>query len=202
MATANTAPNRVNTTALGYQGFGAHRDDFTITDHLDRRGLIRAMAEQIAVDQAPMVLGLHGDWGSGKTSALRAMQYHLSGENHRAEKMPDDDIDKGKYQGHVVTVWFEAWRYQNEAAPVVALLQEMRRQISLWRKGLKEVSKLSVVAVESLLDGFVKAGKLIGLESLPFSAKDIRASGERYERDRLEQALPTDTVQKIGRAHV
>ena len=79
------------------------------------------MAEQIAVDQAPMVLGLHGDWGSGKTSALRAMQYHLSGENHRAEKMPDDDIAKGEYQGHVVTVWFEAWRYQNEAAPVVAL---------------------------------------------------------------------------------
>ena len=123
--------------------------------------LIRAMAEQIAKDQAPMVLGLHGDWGSGKTSALRAMQYHLSGENHRKEAIPPQDIDKGLYQDHVVTVWFEAWRYQNEAAPVVALLQEMRRQISLWRTTTGKGKKLSVVAAESVLDGFGKAGKKV-----------------------------------------
>ena len=63
----------------------------------------------------------------------------------------------------------------------------------------QKLSKLSLVAVESLLDGLDKAGKLIGLESLPFSAKDIRASGERYEKDRLEQALPTDTIQDFLR---
>lgn len=199
MTKPNTAPNRVNHTTLGNKGFGAHRDDFTITDHLNRRELVRTMAEQIAKDQAPMVLGLHGDWGSGKTSALRAIQYHLTGENPLAEEMDDRDIGCGLHQGHLVSVWFEAWRYQNEAAPVVALLQEMRRRFSRWHKALGKAAKLGTVAFESILDGLDKASKLIGLESLPFSPKDIRASGERYEKDRLEQALPTDTVQEYLR---
>ncbi|OYV02262.1 MAG: hypothetical protein CFE45_01110 [Burkholderiales bacterium PBB5] len=197
MATANTAPNRVNTTALSHQGYGIHRDDFTISDQLDRRTLVRTLAEQIATDQAPLVVGLHGDWGSGKTSALRAMQYHLCGTNPHNEKLPADDMDGKVYSGHVVTVWFEAWRYQNEAVPVVALLQEMRRQLSTWRKGLTTTQKLATVAAESLLDGLDKAAKLIGLESLPLAAKDIRSTGERYEREHLEQSLPTDTVQEF-----
>lgn len=193
------APLRADPVALTHLGFGAHRDDFTICDHLNRRALVRGIAEQIAVDRAPMVLGLHGDWGSGKTSTLRAIQYHLSGENPHGEKLPVDDIAEGLYRGHVVSVWFGAWRYQHEAAPVVALLQEMRRQLALWQRANARLVKLSTVAAESLLDSLDKAAKLIGLESLPLSAKDVRSQGERWERERLEQALPTDTIQEFLR---
>lgn len=84
------APNRVvNTVKLESIGYGMHRDDYTVTDKLDRRALVRTITEVIAKDRAPQVFGLHGDWGSGKTSALRAIRYHLTGEDVFGEK-PDD----------------------------------------------------------------------------------------------------------------
>lgn len=181
--------------ALKYQGFGAHRDDCTVDDQLDRRRLVRALTEQIAKDSAPMVLGLHGDWGSGKTSALRAIQYHL--DNRQKSSAPSDGLEEGLYKTQVFSVWFEAWRYQHEPVPVVALLHEMRRQLSLWNQTKDRAKKLSVVAFESVLDGLDKAAKLIGAESLPVSSKDIRANGERYERERLQQSLQTDTIQEF-----
>jgi hypothetical protein len=191
------APNRVNKTELHRLGFGVHRDDFTIRDDLGRRQVVETIGELVAKDEAPMVVGLHGDWGAGKTSALRAIRYNLTGENLFNEAILDEDLSRGQYDQHVVTIWFEAWRYQNEPTPVVALIQEMRRQLSLWHKAKAETGKLGVVVVESLLDSLGKAAKLIGLESLPVSPKDIRASGERYERERLEQALPTDSIQEF-----
>lgn len=196
-AGASAATNRVNMVRLGHLGYGAHRDDFTILDHLGRRQLVETVAELVAKDQAPMVVGVHGDWGSGKTSVLRAMRFHLTGQNPNGEKV--DDLLSGQYREHVVTVWFESWRYQNEPAPVVALLQEMRRELSNWDKTKAQVAKLGMVAFESVLDSMDKAAKLIGLESIPFSPKDIRASGEKYERDRQDQVLPTDSIQEFLR---
>ena len=191
------APHRQNAIALQYQGYGVHRDDCTIDDRLDRRRLVRTLAEQIAADQAPMVLGLHGDWGSGKTSALKAIQYHL--DNREQSATAADGLEAGLYRANVFTVWFEAWRYQHEPVPVVALLHAMRRQLSLWNQTKDRTRKLSVVAFESVLDGLDKAAKLIGAESLPISAKEIRANGDRYERDRLEQPLQADTIQDFLR---
>ena len=196
-APAPVAPNRVNKTELNRLGFGIHPDDFTLRDDLGRRQVVETIGELVAKDKAPMVVGLHGDWGAGKTSALRAIRYNLTGDDPHDEKIAEADLPAKKYVDHVVTVWFEAWRYQNEPAPVVALIQEMRRQLSLWQKAKNETNKLATVTAEALLDGLDKAAKLIGLESVPFSAKDIRASGERYERERLEQALPTDSIQEF-----
>ena len=196
-APAPVAPNRVNKTALNRLGFGIHRDDFTIRDDLGRRQVVETIGELVAMDEAPMVVGLHGDWGAGKTSALRAIRYNLTGDDPYEEKIAESDLPRKKYADHVVTVWFEAWRYQNEPTPVVALIQEMRRQLSLWQRAKNKTNKLATVTAESLLDGLDKAAKLIGLESLPLSPKDIRASGERYERERLEQALPTDSIQEF-----
>lgn len=192
-----SAPNRVNPVTLDYLGYGAHRDDYTLMDHLDRRAVVRAVGEVVAKDHPPMVLGLHGDWGSGKTSTLRAIRFHLTNDNPLSESV--NGLVGGVHSGHVVTVWFEAWRYQNEAAPVVALIQEMRRQLSLWQKANREIAKLTAVAAQSLLDSLDKAAKLIGIESLPFSAATIQTTGERYERDRLDQALPTDSIQEFLR---
>lgn len=190
------AANRSNDIELTHLGRGAHSDDFTIRDHLDRRWQVRAMAEQIAKDKAPLVLGLHGDWGSGKTSALRALRFHLTGENvHKEELKTEDAIEPGRYDTYVFTVWFEAWRYQNEAVPVVALLQQMRRQLSANQKIVGALHKLGTVALDTALANLDRVIKLVSLESLPLSAKDAREAGERYEREHLSQALATDAIQ-------
>lgn len=172
---------------------GIHRDEYTVRDALDRRALVREIARTVAEDRPPLVFGVHGDWGSGKTSALRAIRYHLTGDDDYAER--PDDLIGGIHQAHVVSVWFEAWRYQNEAAPVVPLIQEMRRQLSLPRKALDEARKLGEVAKSALLDCIDKAAKLIGMESTPISPGRIQSIGEQWEKDHFAAALPTDSIQ-------
>ena len=190
-----TAPHRVNAIALEYLGYGMHRDDYTVTDQLDRRGLVRSIAEVIAKDQPPQVFGLHGDWGSGKTSTLRAIRYQLTGDDTFKEK--PTDLVGGLHSGHVVTVWFEAWRYQNETAPVVALIQEIRRELSLPARIREKTAKLGSVTVSALLDSVDKAAKLIGWENAPLAPQRIQSIGEQWEKEHYAATLQTDSVQDV-----
>jgi len=179
-----------------------HRNDKpTLDDRLDRIGLVHAVAEQIATCEPPVTFGVHGDWGAGKTSFLQQLQVHLSGVSSPGvggltldDEALKQRLKPGTYESAIVTVWFEAWRYQYEQAPVVALLREMRRQFGHWEKIKRGGKKLGEVAFRSVLNSVGEvAKKVIGAEALP-GAKDVQAIGEQWERDHLEQELVTDTV--------
>lgn len=171
-----------------------HRDDPTILDGLDRRSIVRDIATRLATEKLPVIFGLHGDWGAGKTSALRAVQHVLTGHDHHTEG--PEDLTGGIYSNSTVTVWFEAWRYQNEASPLAALLQEMRRQFSLSKRIKSNAKKLGEVTFRSLLGTLDDAAKIIGLENTPVSLTKIQSIGEQYEREKLQSTLQTDTIQE------
>lgn len=61
---------------------GARLDHPTLFDHLGREDLIKEVADLILEAEPPLVIGIDGDWGSGKTSFLCQLQYHLSGSCH------------------------------------------------------------------------------------------------------------------------
>ncbi|MFM8251333.1 MAG: P-loop NTPase fold protein [Planctomycetota bacterium] len=100
-------------------------DEPTLEDKLGRSKFITKMANVIRNCTPPQVFGLHGDWGAGKTSAMHQLYGALAGKcppsNESQEHLikPADDTTE--------VVWFEAWRYEHESAPVVALIQEIRR---------------------------------------------------------------------------
>ena len=98
-------------------------DQPTLRDGLDRLGMVKGIAQQISGCAPPQTFGVHGDWGAGKTSLLRQLRYHLTGEAEGATDDPLPGLLKAHYKQQVVTVWFEAWRFQNEPVPVVALLK-------------------------------------------------------------------------------
>jgi hypothetical protein len=90
-------------------------------------------------------------------------------------------------------VFFEAWRHQFESQPVVALLQCIRTQISLSRKILNETGKIAEITAYTAL-AFLD--KLIA--GVPGDvAKTAREEGERWEADRLENALPSETFRSL-----
>jgi hypothetical protein len=94
--------------------------------------------------------GIHGDWGAGKTSFLHQLQLYLTGECPQQSREAVDQIQGagqpvGHHAAHVTVVWFEAWRYQQEQAPIVALLQEIRTQLPWYSKALSETRKLGEV---------------------------------------------------------
>lgn len=183
----------------------------TLDDVLDRADLAKALALDCLECTPPRVFGVHGDWGAGKTSILRTVQWALSKScpdaikpteevATRLERVVLQDADTKSR-----VVWFEAWRYQNEPAPVVALLHEIRGQLALHVKAMNFAKKQFGIAVEAALTHLEELTKAV----LSFNAASIvvppkgaslvatiRDIGERREKTDYAEKLPADAIRE------
>lgn len=66
-----------------------------------------SIAELITRSRAEFAVGIFGSWGSGKTTLMRAVRAQLTGDD-------------------VVTVWFNAWRYERDPHLIIPLLDVLR----------------------------------------------------------------------------
>ncbi|MBV8274185.1 MAG: hypothetical protein JO170_02840, partial [Verrucomicrobia bacterium] len=55
-----------------------HNDLPTGQDTLGRERLVQRVAREIATGDPPLVFGVHGDWGAGKTSFLCQLEHELT----------------------------------------------------------------------------------------------------------------------------
>lgn len=166
-----------------------HNDEPTLTDALDRGKLIEEVGKAVATCTPPQVFGVHGDWGLGKTSFLQQVQWHLTGtcpqlSDAAATEPAEPPFQKGEYRKAIRAIWFDAWRYQHEEVPVIALLHEMRAQLSYWhRKG--------GVVIRGALLSFEEVTKKIGIQYSTF-----RQSNREWMADNLHVPLPSYTIRK------
>ncbi len=174
-----------------------HPDIPVLIDALDRAELIKSVGQAAAVGQPPLVFGIHGDWGTGKTSLLHQIYYYLTGscpQQTKAEvaaakidmNVPVETDDKRR---HIRCVWFEAWRYQNEPVPVVALLHEMRAQLALDKRVVRRLQRAGSIAVRGALLSMEDLTKKIGLQASKFAQ-----AGRQWEAEHLAAALPANTI--------
>ena len=177
-----------------------YNDEPTLLDRLDRGSLIQEVGDAIASCTPPQVFGVHGDWGLGKTSFLHQVQLYLtddcpqqSDEARKAAKREATDraVELGKYKGTIRAVWFDAWRYQNEDAPVVALLQEMRTQLSLFGKVRRSVSRRSEVLTRGALLSIEELTKRIG-----FQYSKFRQAENEWKATNLASELPSYRIRE------
>ena len=179
-----------------------HNDEPTLLDALDRGALIKEVGEAIACCTPPQVFGVHGDWGLGKTSFLHQVQWYLIGDcPQQSEEATNEaakrQIEKGKYEKTVRAVWFDAWRYQHEDAPVVALLQEMRAQLS-WRHQMAgSVTRNAEISMRGALLSMEEVTKKIG-----FQYSKFRDANREWEVKNLAVSLPSHTLREHLRAAV
>ncbi len=178
----------------------AFLDDLpTLDDKLNWNSELDRLSQHIQQCPAPHVLGIHGDWGSGKTSFMRQLQWRLGGEPpHKDGSVfcPENfklSEPQEALQKEIATIWFDAWRYQNEPVPVVALLHEMLRQMADIPAVVEKFKKFGTIALRYTLDSLADVGKAIGFEGLP-SAEKIEKLGERWEKEHHAQGLPTDSI--------
>ena len=177
-----------------------HTDLPTTDDKLELDLELVRIRDRVMKCRTPHVLGIHGEWGSGKTSFMRQLQLKLGGE------MPNDasvefvipslpKTIKKQLQRSIITVWFDAWRFQNEPTPIVALLQEMRRQMSGSIAVLEAVKKFGTIATLSALDNLAGISKTIGLDSLPDIEK-IEKRGQQWEKENFAEGLTSDSIRE------
>ena len=183
-----------------------HSDLSTFEDKLGRERLVQDVARAIAVGQPPLVFGIHGDWGSGKTSFLCQLEHELTGActNHpeaKECKRHCEEID------NVFTVWFEAWRYQYEPAPVVALLQEICRQLPKHEKIQQNLKKWSAVLAKGIFGAVEEVSAEMTVGALGTGGKlgakiknplqTIGAEAKSWNEDHLSGRLTTDRIREL-----
>ena len=126
-------------------------DSPALKDLLGQEKFINNLCEVIVDCEPPKGIGINGYWGTGKTTTLINIYYQFSGK-HPYGKTIDGTADyKNK---KVIPIWFEAWRYQHEALPIVALLNEIRSQISTWNALKNKVEKVIGVSLLGALSAF------------------------------------------------
>jgi formylglycine-generating enzyme required for sulfatase activity len=94
----------------------------------------RTFARIIASTDActPLTIGIHGEWGCGKTTLMRAIRAGLdqtSGRERPGFVAPGETWPAEATFRTVKTVWFNAWKYSREEALFVALVEEVLREM-------------------------------------------------------------------------
>jgi predicted KAP-like P-loop ATPase len=85
------------------------------------RQFVDLIESAVRATQTPFVYGVLGDWGTGKTSVLRLLEARFRDESGAIRRFPD-----GKEI--FVPIWFDAWKYENEAHIVYPLLYAIKQQ--------------------------------------------------------------------------
>jgi len=117
-----------------------HFDEFAAT-------LARLIADKKTL--TPLTIGVSGAWGSGKTTLLRRVQRQLDQTLILLEKEKPVEMDfanpgeNPEKQFRVCrTVWFNAWKYADEDALLVALVRTIVQTMSADTWVTKAIGKL------------------------------------------------------------
>lgn len=156
-----------------------------------------ALVERVAGDiqgaQPPQVFGVHGEWGAGKTSFLHQLQHHLTGSCPQNAGVAPDHLTKAPrhHRDWLTVIWFEAWRYQNESAPIVALLHEIRTQLSWAKKALGESKKQFEVLWRSAALSLEDLTGKIGIQ-----VSKIEQTNRDWNERHLASQLPSHIIRE------
>jgi hypothetical protein len=176
----------------------SNNDAPTLDTKLGTAGFIKRLAEEVSNSPSPKSLSITGYWGAGKTSALAQLYFALTNSqppgfaastNTSTKTSTSTSTDKA--EDKITGIWFEAWRYQNESVPIVALLHCIKDHFSTSDQFIDKAGKLvkvSLLGALSIFDGVIKtATGISGFDKL-------QATGEKFEKDNLLSRLASDQI--------
>lgn len=190
-----------------------YNDNAVVQCALDRSNWREAILRQIIHSPPPKVLGLHGTWGSGKTSIMAQMYTELGGDhifepewskNKKDKKRARSEYKKSFYDRYKINfdavqpIWFEAWQYQHETNILAALLKEIRDQLSLPHRIWDKLTEETLVATTSLLQSvsfkFNAFGANFGVAN---PEKLAKINSRELQERKLNETLDTVLQKKL-----
>jgi KAP family P-loop domain len=158
-----------------------------------------ALSEIVEASEPQFAVGIFGAWGSGKTTLMRAVEDRLlSGPS----STPGVPLPPSTAASTIVTVWFNAWRYEKEVHLIVPLLDTVREALVAWadkhpsddavREGrIIHVAAVMARAARALLSGFsISAGLPGGLAASIDANKVVAAWGGGADATRAAAEEP------------
>jgi uncharacterized protein YjbI with pentapeptide repeats len=133
-------------------------DEPTSVDGLNREIYAEAFAKLCESCKTPLVIGLYGTWGCGKTSLIQLIEKNL-------------DLSK------VTTIYFNLWEHQLDENPAIALAHKIADSAGLKYK--KEVKKLLMVIATAFGSKLLKW-------ATDLSVFDMLKIGNKYEKEHFE----------------
>lgn len=188
-----------------------YNDNPVVVCDLGREQWRTSILQQIIYAQPPKVLGIHGTWGTGKTSLMAQMYTDLGGDHvFKSDKKKKKEREKrlevyfdtaGIKAADVQPIWFEAWQYQHEPNILAALLKEIRDQLSLIYKIKNIITEDAYITVSSLLQSislkFEAFGVNFGFGNLVKNAKEnIKEVEQRRRSAPLDAVLEKKLLQE------
>ena len=126
-------------TPLPSRGQKLRNDDPSGEDLLGIKGQVEALADAIALRdmEPPLVVGVLGGWGAGKSFVMHLLEERLRWIRSLAVPAIDQEPEKYRafpYVGHPYIVHFDAWTYAKSdlwASLMQRILQDLNEQLSL-----------------------------------------------------------------------
>jgi len=141
-------------------------------DELGLRPFSEVLASAAASTRGPFTIGIYAKWGTGKTSILKQIRSLL------AKQWPD-----------VISIWFNAWQFDQDAHPVVplalAIAEEIDRRLDAdapsmavaFAKGLRKTAALlRSIAYGTSIEVSASSPRF---PLLPGAEAKIKVSGEK-----------------------
>jgi predicted KAP-like P-loop ATPase len=108
-------------------------------------------------NDTPLVIGIYGSWGAGKTTLMEATRKLLKGKAYEDKKL----------FRQTKSVWFQAWKYGKEEEILAALIEEIFK--TMKTHGFFEACKAEIEKLASEL----KPSKVIGSVTKLLTGQDI-----------------------------
>jgi len=184
-------------------------DEWTLNDKLGHHVIVDQIIKKVETIQPPFTLGIYGGWGSGKTSIMKQVYYMVGGiqksyilpfnQNPEKEEINEENqqtiedmrVDAKDHEA----IWFNPWKHEIEANPLLGLLHEIREHFSLYNKGTTQAQKLADVSVRMGLD--ILTNTIKEVMKIDLNPSNIEKYGKKYEDNNFETRSSTQNFRII-----
>lgn len=135
---------------------------------------LKEMVMDINIEQTPLTIGIHGAWGSGKTSLMQMLQKSLNND--------------------IKSLWFNAWEYDKADSVWTALFQNLINQMDNKNSETKKLTKTFLTVLTDL--------SIQGLTKGSMSFKDVKNYYKNYGEQVESIKNLRETFEKAVKAHV
>lgn len=148
-----------------------------VNDKLDRVGLCNILTDVVSFyGQSGCVMGLDGEWGSGKTTFVKMWSQHLKNNGYK-------------------TLYFNAWISDYTEDPLMALISELR-ELSTDTDTINEIATGAVRIGLSALKGMLKNTTGVDCDAIHNAIDETFNIGKEYLKKYSEQKTTLDDFKK------